>query len=56
MSKKPSKGGRRPAWVSKELLAKQMEEKGVWNMERVTGHLGGIQDCCQSMQGSNEEG
>jgi len=37
MSKKSSKGGRRPAWMSKELLAK-LKEKGLWNVERGTGH------------------
>ena len=24
----------------------QVEEKGPWNVERGTGHLGGIQECC----------
>ena len=33
-----------------------MEEKGLWNVERGTSHLGRIQECCQSMQGCNEEG
>jgi len=23
-----------------------VEEKGLWNVERVTGHLGGVQECC----------
>ena len=32
-----------------------MEEKGPWNVERGTGHLGIIQECGQSMQGCNEE-
>jgi len=27
-----------------------VEEKGLWNVERGTGHLGGVQECCQSMQ------
>jgi len=48
LSKKSSKGGRRPTWMSKE-------EKGLWNVERGTGHLGGTQECCQSMQGCNKE-
>jgi len=34
----------------------QMEEKGLWKMEKGTGHLEGIQECCQSMQRSNKEG
>jgi len=34
----------------------QVEEKGPWNMERGTGHLGKVQECCQSVQGCNEEG
>jgi len=34
----------------------QMEEKSLQNAERGTGHLAGIQEHCQSMQGSNEEG
>jgi len=34
----------------------QMGEKGTWNVERGTGHLGGIEECCQSVQRSNEEG
>ena len=34
----------------------QVEEKGLWNVERVTCHLGRIQECCQSIQGCNEEG
>jgi len=34
----------------------QMEEKGLWNVERGIVHLGGIQESCQSMQGSTEEG
>jgi len=28
----------------------QMEEKGLWNVERGAGHLGRVQECCQSMQ------
>jgi len=28
-----------------------MEEKGLRNVERGTGHLGGIQENCQSIQG-----
>jgi len=27
----------------------QTEEKGPWNVERGTGHLGGVQECCQSI-------
>ena len=34
----------------------QMEEKGLWNVERRTGHLGRVQECCQSMKGYDEEG
>ena len=34
----------------------QVEEKGPWNVERGTGHLGRIQECGQSMQGCDEEG
>jgi len=34
----------------------QIEEKGLSSVERGMGHWGGIQECCQSMQGSNEEG
>jgi len=34
----------------------EIEEKHLWNMERGTGHLGGIQEHRKSMQGSNEEG
>jgi len=34
----------------------QMEEKGLWNVERGTGLLGGVQEHCQRMQGCNEEG
>ena len=34
----------------------QVEEKGPWNVERGTGRLERVQECCQSMQGSNEEG
>jgi len=33
----------------------QVEEKDLCNVERVTGHLGGLQECCQSMQGCNKE-
>jgi len=33
-----------------------MEEKGLWNVERKTGHLERIKECCQSIQGSNREG
>jgi len=28
----------------------QMEEKGLWSMERGAGHLGGVQEYCQSMR------
>jgi len=55
MSKKSSKGCRRPGWMSKELLAK-LKWINLWNVERGTGPLGGIQESCQSMQGCNEEG
>ena len=34
----------------------QMEKKDLWNVERGMGHLGGIQECCQSMQGWKEVG
>ena len=34
----------------------QVEEKGPWNVERGTGHLGRVQECGQSMQGCDEEG
>ena len=34
----------------------QVEEKGPWNVERGTGHLGITQECGQSMQGCDEEG
>jgi len=34
----------------------QTEEKGIWKVERGTGRLGGVQKCCQSTQGCNEEG
>ena len=33
----------------------QIQEKGLRNVERETGHLGEIQEYCQRMQGSNEE-
>ena len=33
----------------------QAEEKGPWNVERGTGHLGRIQECGQSVQGWDEE-
>jgi len=33
----------------------QAEEKGPWNVERGTGHLGRVQECGQSMQRCNEE-
>ena len=33
----------------------QTEEKGVWNVERGAGHLGRIQECCQSIQKCSEE-
>ena len=49
LSKKSSKGGRRPAWMSKELLAELTQEKGLRNAESGTGHLGGIQGRCQSI-------
>jgi len=32
MNKKSSKGGRRPAWISKELLAKLKWKRKVWGM------------------------
>jgi len=56
LSKKSSKGGRRPAWLSRELLEELGQKRGLWNVERGTGHLGGVQECCQSMQACNEEG
>jgi len=34
----------------------QVEEKGLQNVERGTGHLGGAQKCCQSMQECIKEG
>ena len=34
----------------------QKEEKGLWNVDRGTGHLGRVQECCQSTQGCDEEG
>ena len=34
----------------------QVKEKGPWNVEIGTGHLGRVQECGQSMQGCNEEG
>ena len=34
----------------------QLEEKGPWNVEIGAGHLGRVQECCQSMQGCDEEG
>jgi len=34
----------------------QTEEKGPWNVERGTGHLRRVQECCQSMQACNKEG
>ena len=34
----------------------QAEEKGPWNVERGTGHLGRVQKHGQSMQGCDEEG
>ena len=34
----------------------QVEEKGPWNVERGTGHLGRVQERGESMQGCNEEG
>jgi len=34
----------------------QTEEKGPWNVERGTGHLGRTQECRQSMQRCNKEG
>jgi len=39
MSKKSSKGGRRPAWMSKELLAKLKWKKvvyGTWKERQAT--------------------
>jgi len=56
VSKKSSKGGRRPTWMSKELLAELRWKRKVYEMWEGTGHLGGIQEHCQSMQGCNEEG
>jgi len=34
----------------------QTEDKVLRNVERGTGHLGGVQECCQSMQGCDKEG
>jgi len=34
----------------------RVEEKDSWNVEKGTGHLGKVQECCLSMQGCNEEG
>ena len=34
----------------------QGEEKAPWNVERGTGHLGRIHECCQCMQRCNEDG
>ena len=34
----------------------QVEEKGPWNVQRGTGHLGRVQKCGESMQGYDEEG
>ena len=34
----------------------QAAEKGPWNVERGTGHLGRVQKRSESMQGCNEEG
>jgi len=34
----------------------EMEEKGLWSVITATGHLGGIQEHCQSMQGCKEKG
>jgi len=34
----------------------QVEDKGPWNVERGTGHLGRVQEYGQSMQRCNEEG
>ena len=34
----------------------QVEEKGLRNVERRTGHLGGVKECCQSMEACNKEG
>ena len=34
----------------------QTEEKGLWNVEGRIGNVRGVQECCQSVQGSNEEG
>lgn len=31
------------------------EQESVQNVEKGTGHFEGIQECCQSMQGSDEE-
>ena len=54
-SKKSGKGGRRPAWMSKELLVELRWKRKAYRIWG-TGHLGRVQECCQSMQGCNEEG
>jgi len=48
MSKKSSKGGRRPAWMNKKLLAKL-------KLKKKEGHLEGIQEHWQSIQGCEKE-
>jgi len=34
----------------------QVEEEGIWNVERGAGHLGRVQECGYSMQGCDKEG
>lgn len=42
-SNRSGKGGRRPSWMSRELMEKiEMEEERLQKMEKVSGHLGGI--------------
>ena len=47
-SVKAGKGGRRPAWMSKELIDK-FNGKGPWNVENGPVHLGRIYECCQGL-------
>ena len=46
LRKKSSKGGRRPAWLNKELLAELRGKRKVHGiLERGAGHLGRVQEC-----------
>lgn len=40
MSKKPSKGGRRPLWMTRELLINLR----FWDVEKGTGCVGGLKE------------